>query len=440
MRRVVVTGLGIVSPAGIGKEAFWEKIATGTSATRPLAELASSHLFGELGELSFVSDSIAEVLDFEERARTLPAEVRRLDRYIQFGVAGALDALADAGLRADGGAAGDRTGVAFATAVCGTRLMEEEYLNVTDRGRSEIDPSGAARDLYLASMSNTPALVLSAMLGAQGPCVTLSTGCVGGIDAIGYAFEAVKYGDADIMISGATEAPISPVTIGAFEIIHCLSQRHADRPHAASRPYDAQRDGFVLGEGCGMVVLEELEHARRRGAHIYMEIAGFSNTANAVHMTDLLTDGADLARAMTDCLEQAGLEPTDVDYVNSHGSSTPQNDACETSALKLALGEHAYRIPVNSTKSMLGHALSAASAMEIVMCALSLERSFVHPTINYEHPDPACDLDYVPNEGRPWNGDVIVSDASGFSGLHTALLLRALPASATPATGKEAVA
>lgn len=420
MREVVVTGLGAISPAGMGKEKLWDTVAGGRSVTKSLDDITSSPLFGDL---PFLSDAIAEVPGFEERAAALPVEVRRLDRYVQFAVAATLEAVTDAGLTS-GAYAPERTGVSLSTAIFGTPRLEEQFLAVTDGGRGPVDPSGADRDLYLAAMSNTPGALLSAMLGAQGPCVTLSTGCIGGIDAVGHAFEAIAYGDADVMVAGASEAPITPVTVASFEIINCLSRAFRDRPGAASRPYDAERDGFVLGEGCGVLVLEEKEHARRRGARVYMEIGGFSHTSNAAHMTDLLSDGEDLTRAMTLAVGRSGLRPEEITHVSSHGSSTAQNDACETSALKLALGEHARTVPVNSAKSMLGHALAAASAVELVLCALACERRFVHPTANYETPDPTCDLDYVPSEGRPWEGGAILKEASGFAGLHAAMVTR----------------
>ncbi|MBV8539483.1 MAG: beta-ketoacyl-[acyl-carrier-protein] synthase family protein [Pseudonocardiales bacterium] len=423
MRRVVVTGLGVVSPAGIGKEALWETVSAAKSMTKSLPSVTSSDLFGPF---DFEADSVAEVPGFDERARKLPQEVRRLDRFVQFAVACALDAMADAGLE-PGQVDPERFGISLSTAICGTPKMEEEFLLVTNRAVEPIDPSKAGRDLYLASMSNTPGIILAPLLGAQGQCVTLSTGCIGGIDAIGNAYEAIGYGDADVMVAGASEAPITPITVASFEIINCLSRKHKDQPDAASRPYDALRDGFVLAEGAGVVVLEELQHALRRGATPYMEIRGFSHTSNAVHMTDLLTDGADLTRSMVQAIDRAGLAPTDVDHVSSHGSSTPQNDSCETSALKLALGEHAYTIPVNSAKSMLGHALAAASAIEIVLCALTCERASVYPTANYQHVDPQCDLDYVPDRKRPWEGTTILKDASGFAALHAAMVMRAAP-------------
>ncbi len=421
MRRVVLTGLGIVSPLGIGKEKFWQGLSSGRSATKHLSEIKSCQLFENF---KFASQVISEVDDFDPAKLALPNEIHRLDRFIQFAVSGALQAVQDADLDLQA-IERDRAGIALATAICGTRQMESEFIKVTDQGHAEIDPALVSSDLYLASMSNTPGVILSAMMGLQGPCVTLSTGCIGGLDAIGYAYETIRYGDADIMLAGASEAPITPITIASFEVIHCLSKSHNNQPECASRPFDAQRDGFVLAEGCGILLLEELEHARKRGAHIYAEISGFSNISNALHMTDLLSDGADLARAMSNVLEQSGLKPSDVDLVHAHASSTPQNDSCETSAIKLALGEHAYKVPVHGTKSMQGHALSAASAIEIAACALSFEHNFIHPTVNYAAPDPLCDLDYVPNQGRSWDGDVILANASGFAGLHASMVLKA---------------
>lgn len=423
LRRVVVTGLGVVSPSGVGTERLWESVSAGRSVTKSLKDVTSSDLFGEF---EFLSDAIAEVPDFEETARHLPTEVQRLDRYVQFAVAAALQAVQDAGIAPEDGDP-TRRGLSLSTAICGTPRMEEEFLRVTDRGREPIDPAKAGRDLYLASMSNTPGVILSAMLRAQGPCVTLSTGCIGGIDAIGSAYETIAYGEADVMVAGASEAPITPITIASFEIISCLSRNYRDRPEAASRPYDAERNGFVLGEGCGMVVLEELDHALARGATPYLEICSFSNTSNAIHMTDLMSDGEDLTRAMVQAMERADVTAADIDHVSSHGSSTRQNDTCETGALKTALGDRAYQVPINSAKSMMGHALSAASAMEIVLAALAGRHRFVHPTANHTTTDPTCDLDYVPNVGRPWDGDTILKDASGFAGLHAALVTRTLP-------------
>jgi 3-oxoacyl-(acyl-carrier-protein) synthase len=419
---VAITGLGVISPLGIGKDTYWQGLTSGRSATKHLSELVEANLYEKF---DFSSNVIAEVADFDAAASDLlPAEAKRLDRYVQFAVAGALQSISDAALDVTT-VDPERLGIALSTAICGTPQMEREFISVTGNGLLPVDPVKVASDLYLASMSNTPSVILAALLGAQGSCLTLSTGCVGGIDAIGYAFDSIRFGEADVVLAGASEAPITPITTASFEIINCLSRRHNDEPERASRPFDAGRDGFVLAEGCGVVVLEEWEHARRRGAHIYAEISGFDLGCNALHMTDLLSDGADLARTMTGALSDAHVGPEDVDHVNSHGSSTPQNDRCESKALLLALGAHARDIPINSTKSMTGHALSAASAQEIIACALAIEHGVVHPTINYEQPDPDCDLDYVPNTSRPWDGEVILSDASGFSGLHATMVLRA---------------
>jgi 3-oxoacyl-(acyl-carrier-protein) synthase len=404
---------------GIGKDAYWQGIASGRSGLKHLSKVTTSPLYDGF---EFASQVIGEVEDFDPARAGLPAEVCTVDRYIQFAVAAALEAIGDAGF--DLAQAGrDRFGICLSTAICGTRQMEAEFVTVTDAGTKAIDPAAVGPDLYMASMSNTPSVILAAMTGAHGPVTTLSTGCVGGIDALGYAFESIAYGEADVMLAGASEAPITPITTAAFEAINCLSRRHNHRPEAASRPFDAKRDGFVLSEGSGIVVLESLEHARARGARAYAEVGGFALSCNALHMTDLLSDGADLARAMAGSLSQAGTAPAGVDHVNAHGSSTPQNDSCETRAIVAALGARARQVPVNSIKSMTGHPLAAASALEIVACALAFEHRFLPPTINYEVPDPACDLDYVPNEGRPWDGDVILSDASGFSGLHAAMVL-----------------
>lgn len=420
MNRVVVTGLGIISPVGTGKDAYWRSIASGKSGLKHLSKVTSTPLYERF---DFASQVVGEVEDFDPVSAGLPEEVRGLDRYIQFAVAAATQALSDADL--DPAATDrDRVGISLSTAICGTRQMEAEFVTVTDNGTQAIDPAKASHDLYLASMSNTPAIILAAMTGAHGPVTTLSTGCIGGIDAVGYAFEAIAYGEADVMLAGASEAPITPITTAAFEVISCLSRRHNHHPEAASRPFDAERDGFVLAEGSAVLVLESIEHAEARQARIYAEITGFGLTCNALHMTDLLSDGAELASAMIGSLAQANAKPADVDHVNAHGSSTPQNDSCETKAIVTALGDRARDVPVNGLKSMTGHPLAAASALEIAASVLTFTHGFVPPTINYQTPDPQCDLDYVPNEGRPWDGRIILTDASGFSGLHAAMTLQ----------------
>ena len=258
--------------------------------------------------------------------------------------------------------------------------------------------------------------------------MTLSTGCIGGLDAISYAYESIAYGEHDLMLTGSSEAPITPITIAAFDIINCLSH-HTD-PKSASRPFSYDRNGFVLSEGCGLVILEELEHALERHAPIYAEITGCDVTEHAVHMTDMSPEGRDLARAVRNALNTAHLTPADIDFVNAHGTSTPQNDHFETLALKQSLQQRAYEIPINSTKSMVGHALAAASAVEVVACALSMQAQHIHPTINLKTPDPNCDLDYVPLKGRDHMMQRLLTTASGFSGLHGAIVMEScLPGS-----------
>jgi act minimal PKS ketosynthase (KS/KS alpha) len=251
----------------------------------------------------------------------------------------------------------------------------------------------------------------------------LSTGCTAGTDSVAYAYENIQLGLADVMVTGASEAPITPIALAAFDVIKALS-KHNDEPEAASRPFELTRNGFVLAEGSGVLILEEFGHAKRRGAHIYAEVAGFGSTSNAYHMTDLPADGEALARSMSIAMADARVNPEDVDYINSHGSSTEQNDVFETNAIKTALGAAAYRTPASSIKSMIGHPLSAANSIEIALSAMVIERGVIPPTINYRRPDPQCDLDYVPNEARDKKVDVLIKTSSGFSGIHSSIILK----------------
>ncbi len=413
-RRAVITGVGIVSPNGIGKEACWRGMIEGISAVDRVTEFDVS---------PFNTRIAAQVRDFNGVALGLTREeMRRMDRYVQFAVVAARMALEDSGLdleRIDH----RRMGVCLANAICGTKYMEEEFALVTDSGREAIDPAKARPDLYDAAMFNTPSSEISAKYGLQGVCTTVSTGCTAGSDAVGFGMEAIQDGEADVMIVGASEAPITPITFGAFDTINVLSTRNDDPP-AASRPFDARRDGFVISEGAGLLVLEEWEHARRRGARIYCEVAGFGTTCNAYHMTDLPPDG----EAMSDCilraLEDARCRPEDVDYINAHGSSTRMNDVFETSAYKAALGAHAFKVPISSLKSMIGHPLAGANGIELAVGALIFERDVLPPTINQEERDPRCDLDYIPNAARKARIRVMLKTSSGFSGIHSALVLK----------------
>lgn len=422
MTRVVVTGIGVVSPAGVGVAPLWDIAVNGRSLQKDLRSLDDRTM---VNEFEFAADAICELADLTDDLEKLPEEIRRQDRFVQFAALAALEALSDARLSPEL-LQGPRTALALATAICGTPTMEREFLRLTTRGTGPLNPSIASNDLYLAALSNTPAILLSSLLGIQGPAFTLSTGCVGGIDAVGAAYEMITDGEVDVVIAGASEAPISSTTVAAFEIIGCLSTEFQDAPSTASRPFDAGRNGFVLSEGAGFLVLENAEHAAERGVHPYMEISGFALSANAMHMTSLAAEGGDLARAMELALVRAAVEPASIDHVNAHGSSTIQNDRCETSAIKKTLGDHAYEVPVTSLKSMIGHPLAAASAIELAICAKSFQEKYLPPTANYVTPDPECDLNYLPNWGANWAGIHILKQANGFGGLHAAVVMRAI--------------
>lgn len=420
MRRVVITGLGVVSPVGIGKEAFWENLLKGVSGAISLDDVTCCSLFGEH---EFGAQAVCEVADFDPAVHNVPTAYHEVDRFVQFALSAAHQAMCDAQLDQYAWEP-TRTGIALANAICGTQTLDLEFTKATNKGQESFHAEGISPHLYLAAMGNSAALAVGSRYGLQGECVTLSTGCIGGLDTISYAYESIACDEHDIMLAGASEAPITPITIAAFDIISCLSRY--EEPKTASRPFCRDRNGFVLSEGCGMVILEELEHALKRGAPIYAEIVGYGVTEHAIHMTDMSPEGRDLTRAIERAFQSAELTPLEIDFVNAHGTSTPQNDYYETLALKAALGERAYAIPVNSTKSMLGHALAAASAMEVVACAMSLQSQQIHPTINLHNPDPRCDLDYVPEHSRAHQMRRLLTTASGFSGLHAAMVVEVM--------------
>lgn len=422
MRRVVITGLGVVSPIGIGKKTFWQHLQAGVSGAIALTNVQSCELFGQH---KFKAQVVCEASDFDPEVHHVPQHYHAADRSIHFAFEAAYQAFHDAQLETSTWDT-TRAGIILATAICGTQTLDREFVRATHRGKDPFHAEDISPQLYLAAMGNAAALAVGSHYGLQGECTTLSTGCIGGLDATSYAYESIAYGDHDILFAGASEAPITPITVAAFDIINCLS--HHPDPATASRPFSRDRNGFVLSEGCGIVVLEELEHALARHAPIYAEISGCDETEHAVHMTDMSPDGRDLARAVTGALSNAHLDPHEIDFVNAHGTSTPQNDFFETLALKTALDTHAYTIPINSTKSMIGHALAAASAIEIVACALSLQAQYIHPTINLEASDPYCDLDYVPHHGRAHTMQHLLTTASGFSGLHAAMIMTSYPA------------
>ncbi|CAM5363694.1 hypothetical protein SHIRM173S_00239 [Streptomyces hirsutus] len=305
----------------------------------------------------------------------------------------------------------------------GTTRLEHDYVQVSEHGsRWDVDHRAADSKLHLAFQPSTLAAVVAERFGARGPVQTVSTGCTSGLDAVGYGFHTIAEGRADVCIAGASDSPISPITMACFDAIKATSPNNDDPEHA-SRPFDAHRDGFVMGEGAAVLVLEEYEHARARGAQIHCEIGGYATFGNAYHMTGLTTEGLEMARAIDSTLDQARLDPTLIDYVNAHGSGTRQNDRHETAAVKRSLGAHAYDTPMSSIKSMVGHSLGAIGAIEVVACVLALKHQAVPPTANYETPDPECDLDYVPRTARPRKLRNVLSVGSGFGGFQSAVLL-----------------
>ncbi|MGI5378289.1 beta-ketoacyl-[acyl-carrier-protein] synthase family protein [Streptomyces sp. CA-251387] len=412
-RRVAVTGIGVVAPGGIGVPAFWDLLSSGRTATRGIT------LFDPDG----LRSRIAAECDFDPLAHGLgPELVERADRYIQFALVAATEAVTDSGV--DFAAENPwRVAVSLGSAVGGTTRLEHDYVLVSDRGkRWDVDHRAAEPELHRAFSPSTLAADVAQRFGAQGPVQTVSTGCTSGLDAVGYAFHTIEEGRADICIAGASDSPISPITMACFDAIKATSPNNDDPEHA-SRPFDAHRDGFVMGEGAAVLVLEELEHARARGAHVYCEIGGYATFGNAYHMTGLTSEGLEMARAIDTALDHARVNPTDIDYVNAHGSGTRQNDRHETAAVKKSLGAHAYDTPMSSIKSMVGHSLGAIGAIEVVACVLALARQVVPPTANYETPDPECDLDYVPRTARSRRLDHVLSVGSGFGGFQSAVLL-----------------
>ncbi|MET9431045.1 beta-ketoacyl-[acyl-carrier-protein] synthase family protein [Streptomyces sp. NPDC003036] len=412
-RRAVVTGVGLVVPGGIGTGAAWELLSQGRTATRGIT----------LFDASEFRSRIAAEVDFDPAAAGLgPEETARMDRYVQFATVAAREAVADAGLDL---AAEDawRVGVSMGTAVGGTTQLELDYVTTSRAGRDwKVDTEAVSPYLHLALTPSVLAGEVADVVGARGPVQTVSSGCTSGLDAVGYAARLIEDGEADVVISGASESPISPIAMACFDAIKATSTRN-DEPETASRPFDRDRDGFVMGEGAAVLVLESEEHARRRGAVVHCAVAGFATHGNAHHMTGLRREGVEMARAITTALDQARVAPDEVDYVNAHGSGTRQNDRHETDAVKRALGAHARVTPMSSLKSMVGHSLGAIGAIELASCVLAMDRSVVPPTANLEHRDPECDLDYVPRTARERRLDAVLSVGSGFGGFQSAVVL-----------------
>jgi 3-oxoacyl-[acyl-carrier-protein] synthase II len=408
-RRVVVTGVGMVTPLGNDAQSTWESLVAGESGAGPITHFDDNELY----DVHFA----CELKDFDPTDWIDRKRARRMDRFSQLALTAAKMAEADSGIAIE--SEPERVGAAVATGIGGLYAFEDCFQGLLERGPDRTSPFAIVQII-----PNMAAAWVSMELGAQGPLAAECTACAASNMAIGDGLDAIRLDRADVMLCGGTEAPITRVGIAGFTAMRALSRRNDD-PKAASRPFDAGRDGFVMGEAAGMLVLEELEHAKARGAKIYTEILGYGVSADASHVSDPDPSGANPARAMRMAFADAGIEPDDVDYVNAHGTSTPSGDAAETRVLKLALGEEkAFRTPVSSTKGATGHCLGAAGAIEAIFTTFALQQGVLPPTINYETPDPECDLDYIPNEARRQHIDVAVNNSFGFGGHNACVVLR----------------
>jgi len=406
MARVVVTGLGAVAPNGIGVEQFWENIIRGVSGVASITRFdASKHDTRIAGEVKGF-----DPLNWIEKK-----EIRKMDLFIQFAIAAAQMAFDDAGLKVTDDAR-ERMGVFVGTGMGGIPALEESHKILLERG-----PGRVSAFFIPSIITNMGSGQISMRFGMKGPNSCVCTACATGNHAIGESFRFIQRGDADVMIAGGTEAVITPLTIAGFSAMRALSTRNSE-PERASRPFDKGRNGFVMGEGCGLMVLESLEHAQRRGVRIYAELVGYGMSADAYHITLPALDGA--VRSMRLSLEDAKMAPSEVEYVNAHGTSTPAGDLNETLALKQVFGEHAKKLAVSSTKSMTGHLLGAAGGIESVITVLTLSKGMVPPTINYETPDPECDLDYVPNTARAAQVHAALTNSFGFGGTNASLIFK----------------
>ncbi|MCG5468355.1 beta-ketoacyl-[acyl-carrier-protein] synthase family protein [Micromonospora sp. LAH09] len=413
-RRVVITGIGVRAPGGRGTKEFWDLLCSGRSATRTISFFDASPF----------RSRVAGECDFDAELEGLsPRQIRRMDRATQFAVVCAREAVENSGLDL---AVTDphRIGVSLGSAVAAATSLEREYLVLSDSGRRWlVDREYLSPHMFDYLIPSVMPAEVAWTVGAEGPVTMVSDGCTSGLDAVSYASDLIREGTLDVALTGASDTPITPIVVSCFDAIKATTTLN-DEPERASRPFDGTRNGFVLAEGAAMFVLEEYEHARRRGAHVYAEITGYATRCNAYHMTGLKRDGREMAEAIRAALDESRLDPTAVDYVNAHGSGTLQNDRHETAAFKRSLGDHAYRVPVSSIKSMVGHSLGAIGSIEIAACALAIEHGVVPPTANLRTPDPECDLDYVPLTAREQRLDTVLSVGSGFGGFQSAMVLR----------------
>ncbi|MBE3598055.1 MAG: beta-ketoacyl-ACP synthase II [Limnochordaceae bacterium] len=407
-RRVVVTGMGVVSPIGTGLETFWAALVEGRPGVGPITRFDPSGLDCRIA---------GEVRDFEPTRYMDRKEARRSDRFIQMAIAASVMAVEDAGLDPDR-PLGPGAGVVIGSGIGGMETWESSFRTLIEKGPDRVSPFTVPM-----MISNMAAGMVSIRFGAEGPNRCTVSACASGADAIGDAFRIIQRGDADLILAGGSEAAITPFAIASFSAARSLSTRN-DEPERASRPFDRDRDGFVMGEGAGIVVLEALEHALARKARIHAEVIGYGATGDAYHITQPAPEGRGAARAMELALQDAGVAPTDVGYINAHGTSTEYNDWYETVAIKRVFADYAYRLAVSSTKSMTGHLLGAAGGVEAIATVLAIERGVLPPTINLDHPDPRCDLDYVPHKARPAHVDVALSNSFGFGGHNAVLVFR----------------
>jgi 3-oxoacyl-[acyl-carrier-protein] synthase II len=410
--RVVITGVGAVSPLGLTTREFWDGLIAGRSGITRITQFDASGLPCQIA---------GEVKGFDPKQYIDFKEARRMSRCSQLAIAAAREALNDAGFPPNNGTGfGDpeRVGVVFGTAIGGLEKADEGMLALRNQGYSKVNPFAVP-----AMVPNMPAHHISQTYGALGALTTIVTACASGTQAVGEAAELIRRGAADIAITGGVEGTIRDFAIGGFAAMRALPVNFNDAPEQASRPFNADREGFVFSEGCAVLILEEYEHARRRGAQIYAEFLGHASSSDAFHMAAPDPTGEGAVRAMRWALEDAQVLPNEIDYINAHGTSTPANDAGETLAIKKLFGERAYSVPVSSTKSMIGHPMGAAGAFEAIVCALTLKHGLIHPTINYQYPDPACDLDYVPNTAREANVRTALSNSFGLGGQNACLVL-----------------
>jgi len=406
-RRVVITGLGCISPVGNNVPDMWAHILQGISGVGLITHFDPSEYKCKIA---------AEVKGFDGAALFGSREARRMDRFAQFALAAAEEARTDAGLEINDNNR-NRIGAVIGSGIGGIGTLFEQMQIYYERGPLRVSPF-----LVPMMLPDTSGGMVAINLGIRGPNMAVVTACATGTNAVGEAAEIIRRGSADVMFAGGTEAAIVPVAMAGLNVMTALSTRN-DEPQRASRPFDLNRDGFVMGEGSAIVILESLEHAQARGAHILAEVSGYGATNDAYHISAPAENGAGAALCMRMALDDGGFQPADIDYINAHGTSTQLNDKSETAAIKTAFGEQAYRVPVSSTKSMTGHLLGASGALEVVICVKSLQSQIAPPTINYETPDPECDLDYIPNSARPIKIDRVMSNSFGFGGHNATIIL-----------------